>query len=129
MKLLDFKGLFKKSVATVVSVENPYGDYCVIKMKPEPTLKWQAGEHGIFKLPNNNVQGKKWRAFSVASIPEEGLFKIATRTGEKISRFKRELIAMKKGDAVKITGLFGWFMIQDETSYWSWLQVGQVSRQ
>jgi ferredoxin-NADP reductase len=113
MKLSDFKGLFKKSMLTIESVRNTYGDYYEIKLKPEAGVSWSPGEHGIFRLPNNKVEGKKWRGFSVASVPEEGVMTIGTRTGKEISSFKKELISMKKGDQVSIRGPFGWFRIQD----------------
>jgi ferredoxin-NADP reductase len=113
MKISDFKGLFKKSVLTIESVINTHGDHYEIKLKPEFGVLWNPGEHGIFKLPNNKVEGKKWRAFSVASVPEEGVMIIGTRTGKEISSFKKELISMQKGDQVGLRGPFGWFKIQD----------------
>lgn len=42
--------------------------------------------------------------------------RIGTRTGKDISSFKKELISMKKGDQVSITGPFGWFKIQDNST-------------
>jgi ferredoxin-NADP reductase len=116
MKLSDFKGIRNKSVATVASVSNPYGDYHTIQLKPAENTKWRPGEHGIFKLPGKRVEGKKWRAFSVASIPEEGVMMIGTRTGQMPSSFKQALIRLKKGDKVSVRGPFGWFTLQDETS-------------
>lgn len=116
MKLSDFKGLFKKATLTIESVENPYGDYYEVKMKAEPGLSWTPGEHGIFKLPGRKIDGKKWRAFSVASVPEEGVMTIGTRSGKEISSFKKEMISMKKGDKVAVTGPFGWFKVQDSMS-------------
>lgn len=116
MKLADFKGLFKKSIATVVSIDNPYGDYYIIKLQPESSLKWQAGEHGIFWLPDRKVVGKKWRAFSVASIKEEEHLTLGTRTGQEISSYKTELLNMDKGERVKLRGPFGWFKIRDQFS-------------
>jgi ferredoxin-NADP reductase len=85
-------------------------------MKPEAGFSWEAGEHGIFKLSNRKVKGKKWRVFSVASVPKEGVMTIGTRTGKDIFSFKKELISMKEGDKVSIRGPFGWFKIQDSTS-------------
>ena len=113
MKLSDFKGLFKKSMLTIESVNNTYGDYYEIRLKPEAGVSWKPGEHGIFKLPNNKVEDKKWRGFSVASILAEGVVILGTRTGKEISSFKKELISMKKGEQVAIIGPFGWFKIQD----------------
>lgn len=116
MKLSDFKGLFKKSITIVESVENTFEDYYVIKLIAKPGFAWSPGEHGIFTLPGKVIDGRKWRAFSVASIPEEGFVLLGTRTGIKISSFKKELIALKKGDKVAMRGPFGWFKLQDNTS-------------
>ncbi len=116
MKLADFKGLFKKSTATFESVENPYGDYYIVKLKAQPELVWEAGEHGIFTLPERKVEGKKWRAFSVASISEEGYMMIGTRTGKSVSSFKKQLISMKKGEKVSVRGPFGWFKLMDDVT-------------
>lgn len=35
------KGFSKRSVATVISIENPYDDYYVIALKPESKFKWR----------------------------------------------------------------------------------------
>ena len=115
MKLSDFKGLFKKSIVEVDSVENPFGDYYTVKMKPVGD-GWIPGEHGIFSLPGKQIEGKKWRAFSVASVPSEGYFMIGTRTGKEPSSFKKQLIGMKKGDKVQVRGPFGWFKVQDSST-------------
>lgn len=116
MKISDFKGLFKKSNLTIVSVENKYGDYYQVEMKPAAGVTWCPGDHGVFRLPNRPVEGKKWRAFSVASVPEEGLMILGTRTGKEISSFKKHLISMKVGEQVSVRGPFGWFKVQDSTS-------------
>jgi len=117
MKLSDLKGLLKKSELEVESVENPFGDYYILKLKNNEGMTWRAGEHGIFTLPNNSVEGKKWRAFSVASIPEEGVMMIGTRIGEKISSYKKNLTSLKKNDKVSVRGPFGWFYLQDDTTH------------
>lgn len=116
MKLRDFKGLFNKSKITVESINNPYADYYIIDFKPGSINDWTPGEHGIFSMANQRIEGRKWRAFSLASIPEEGTIKIATRTGDNISSFKEHLISLKKGDRITMRGPFGWFKIQDETT-------------
>lgn len=116
MKLSDFKGIFKKSIARVESVRNVYGDYYEIKLIPENNISWQAGEHGIFRLMDRNVKGKSFRAFSLASTSDEKIIILGTRTGKEISSFKSELISMQKGERILINGPFGWFKIQDDIS-------------
>lgn len=113
MKISDFKGVFKRSYAYVESIENPYDDYYIIKLRPENNLGWQPGEHAIFTLPDNKVEGKKWRAFSIASISAEKHITLGIRTGNKISSFKSQLIKMKIGERVQVRGPFGWFRVRD----------------
>jgi ferredoxin-NADP reductase len=116
MKISDLKGLLKKSEAIVESVENPFDDYYVVRMNTAKGISWRPGEHGIFTFPDFKIDGKKWRAFSVASIPAEGFLMIGTRTGESISGFKKQLIGLKKGDKIGLRGPFGWFVLKDRTS-------------
>jgi len=116
MKFSHFKGIFKKTSLTVDSVKNPFGDYYVARLLPKDKLTWKAGEHGVFSLPGHNVEGKKTRVFSLASIPEEGYLTIGTRIGKKASGFKEKLIGLKKGDEMNSRGPFGWFLLRDETS-------------
>lgn len=117
MKLSDFKGLFKKSYMEVISVENPHSDYYLVKLKPSKDLKWEAGEHASFSLPNRKVEDKKWRAFSIASVDSEGYVLLGTRTGKEVSSFKKNLIDMKAGEKVGVRGPFGWFKIADKKSH------------
>lgn len=116
MKLSDFKGIFKTADLTIDSVENVFDDYYVLDLRLNDGMTWSAGEHGLFTLPYHDVEGRKMRPFSVASIPEEGVIKIGFRTGEEISSFKNNIINFKQGDKVRIRGPFGWFKIQDEKS-------------
>lgn len=116
MKLSDFKGLFKTSIGSIESIENPYEDYYTIKINVSHNTRWEAGEHAIFSLPNADFKDKKWRAFSVASTFEEGYILIGTRTGQNISPYKKFLINMKKGDEISIRGPFGWFKLVNNNS-------------
>lgn len=113
MKSADLKRVFYKSKAKFISAENIAADYWIIKLKPIEGLFWKPGEHGIFTIPNKNVRGRKWRVFSVASIPEEGHILIGTRTGKDVSSFKKVLTSLKTGDEVNVRGPFGWFVLQD----------------
>lgn len=116
MKISDFKGLLKKSEVIVESVSNPFDDYYVVMMNVAEGMSWRPGEHGVFTLPDFKIDGKKWRAFSIASIPEEKFLIIGTRSGENISEFKKQLIALKKGDKIGLRGPFGWFVLKDRKS-------------
>lgn len=113
MKLSDLMGVFNKSKAKFISAENIAADFWVIKLKPADGLTWRPGEHGVFTIPGKDVKGRKWRAFSVASIPEEGHILLGTRTGNDVSSFKKVLTSLKAGDLINVHGPFGWFVMQD----------------
>lgn len=115
-KMKYLKGALKKTEAEIESIENPFGDYYVIKLKPQAELTWKPGEHGIFKLVDKNIKGKDYRIFSVASTPEEGSILLGTRISSEPSSYKKELISMKQGEKIKVTGPFGWFLVKDDVS-------------
>ncbi len=116
MKLGNYRGIFRKSQLGFVKSENPHDDYYVFDFSFPEKLNWEAGEHGIFSIPEKKIEGKKWRAFSVASIPNEGILKIATRIGDSPSSFKEALMGVKHGENIAVRGPFGWFLLQDEIS-------------
>lgn len=116
MKLSDLKGIFHRSHLTMISTENVFKDYWKIKLKPEADTTWSPGDHGIFTLPGRKIKGRSWRAFSVASTPQEGYILIGTHTGKEISGFKKALTTMEPGGRVNVIGPVGWFKVQDETS-------------
>lgn len=116
MDFKDVKGMVKQRELPIESIENPYGDYYIVKIKNDAGLTWVPGEHGIYTLPNKSIEGRKYRLFSVASIPEEGFLLIGTRTGKDISSFKKNLVNMQPGEKITIRGPFGWMKVKDETS-------------
>lgn len=110
------KGMTQKTEATVVSVENPHGDYHTITLKSSEGFSWNAGEHVMLRLPNHEVIRGEYRIFSIASISQEGILLFGTRTGKEISAFKKVLLSLNSGDTVSVQGAFGWFRIRDEHS-------------
>lgn len=114
MKISDFKGIFKKSEITLVNKENIALDYWQFDFKIDKGYEWEAGEHGAFIIKKPKIKGKKFRAFSIASIPEEGFLRIITRTGSKTSNYKQALINFQSGDKMVLIGPFGWFKLPSQ---------------
>lgn len=79
-------------------------------------LRWEAGQHGLFTLPRKKVHGQRWRAFSIASVPEEGCVRIATKIPETPSSFKQVLRSFVPGDTITLYGPYGWLRLQDTTT-------------
>jgi len=76
-------------------------------------LHWKAGQHGVFRIPDKNVSGKKWRAFSVASAPSEKEIRITTIINNSPSSFKAVLESLVFGNTVVMSGPFGEFNVKN----------------
>jgi ferredoxin-NADP reductase len=79
-------------------------------------VAWLPGQHGIFILPRKGIVGRRWRAFSVSSIPEEGILQIATKMHSMASSFKQALALLKPGEHITIRGPYGWLYFKDDVS-------------
>lgn len=82
--------------------------YSFLFTHPQPFC-WKAGQHGIFLFKNKKIEGKTWRAFSIASSADEGVIRISTIIKENPSDFKKHLKILKKGDTIIMHGPFGEF--------------------
>lgn len=78
---------------------------------------WKAGQHGIFYFPHTNVQGKWWRAFSIASSSDENVIRISTIIKENPSDFKKHLLELTAGDEFVMHGPFGEFHTNSNVSH------------
>ncbi len=115
MKLSDIKGVFNTHALRVKSAEQLAEGFIKVELE-SGGLEWLPGEHGIFTLPGKTFAGRKWRAFSIASVPDEGVVRIGTRAGNPLSGFKQTLAQMKPGDTVTLRGPFGWYKLPDDSS-------------
>ena len=84
--------------------------------KPTKPLVWKAGQHGIFYFPQTKIEGKWWRAFSIASSSHEGVVRISTIVKETPSDFKKHLRELAIGDTILMHGPFGEFYTTDRIS-------------
>lgn len=111
MKCVD---LIKTSKGIITEVKHHGGDYWTVKIQPEEKLNWNAGEHAVFTLSEAKFKAKRWRPFSLASIPEEGYILLGFRTGPTPSPYKKYVIEKGAGKKVKIKGPYGIFKLKDD---------------
>lgn len=116
MKLFKLSDILKVQNLSLKAIENPIGDYYVVKFNSPANLSWTPGEHGIFTLIGKKFKGRKWRIFSIANTPGDNEIVIVTRTGKDISNYKNSLINMQVGDIIKMNGPFGNFKLLDNSS-------------
>jgi ferredoxin-NADP reductase len=77
-------------------------------------LSWKAGQHGVFSIPNKEIEGKDFRAFSFASTKKENHIMIGTRSIGEMSNFKKVFFSMKKGEKVQVKGPLGRFVLKED---------------
>ena len=102
------------SKGIITEVKHHGGDYYSVKIQPEQKLDWNAGEHAVFTLSEAKFKAKRWRPFSVASLPQEGHILLGFRTGPVPSPYKKYVIEKGVGKKVKIKGPFGAFRLKDD---------------
>jgi ferredoxin-NADP reductase len=111
-----FSVLFRKTLILKEIIQESDTIYSFVFSMEKP-FSWKAGQHGIFYFPKTKVVGKWWRAFSVASVPSEGVMRIATVIKEDPSDFKRNLLLLRPGDKLNMHGPFGEFHTNPATKH------------
>lgn len=104
---LDYLGFLQKRTLILKEMVHECGDIYSFIFSIEKPFSWNAGQHGVFYFPDTNIDGKWWRAFSIASIPEEHEVCIATIIHESPSAFKTNLRALQVGNKIILRGPFG----------------------
>ena len=110
------KGIGNKSQARLLSIDNPWGDYYVLKLEPAQGFSWEPGQHLMLSIADNKDLKREFRMLSIASIEEERVLLFATRTGQKASDFKEALLSLEPGSILNLRGGFGWFRVRDDSS-------------
>jgi ferredoxin-NADP reductase len=116
MKLRDFKYYFKKHQIQVQNVIVVGTDFRLIEFKIPKGLEWYAGQHGLFSF-GVRLQGEKNEyPYSISSIMDEGVLRIAVKLYPPLNQFKNRLLALKQGDTMVLRGPIGPFRVQDTYS-------------
>lgn len=85
--------------------------------KTEEAVWWEPGQFMFYKLPHADMDDRgdeRW--FTISSAPSEGRIVISTRIdNERVSSFKRALLAMSPGDQIEAEGPEGDFVVLNES--------------
>lgn len=104
--------LFKKSKLTLIEKKEEQGDVVTFYFKGDEKTSWIPGQHGIFSQDHVKIK-KSTRAFSIASVENEGHVMISMKVPPNPSEFKQVFLALKPGDTVTMRGPIGDFTIKD----------------
>ena len=104
---LDYSHILKITSLTLLEkIDEGNNVYSFIFTAPK-LPNWQAGQHAIFTFPNHKIEGKSWRAFSIASAPHESVIRISTIISDTPSDFKMKLQQLQIGENIRMFGPFG----------------------
>lgn len=112
---IDYSGMFNKRTLVLQEIIRESENIYSFIFKPAVPCTWKAGQHGVFYFPHTKIKAKTWRAFSIASSPEESVIRISTIITENPSDFKKQLLLLEQGDTLMMNGPFGEFHMSKKT--------------
>ena len=89
-------------------------DYYIFDFVVPDGISFKEGQYGVFMHIDKEIDGRKMRAFSIASSNNEDTFKVATKIIEEPSDFKAKMRALSAGDKMSFTGPMGSFTLEKE---------------
>ena len=113
----DYFGVLQKRTLLFQEIIRESDTIYSFIFKMEKPFSWKAGQHGIFYFPNTKIDGKKWRAFSIASSAEESVIKVSTVIKQNPSDFKKHFLELERGDSILMRGPFGEFHTTSKTKH------------
>lgn len=111
---ISYGKIYRVTNLTLKEKVHEMGDIYSFIFTAEHLPHWRAGQHAIFTIPDKPVEGKAWRAFSVASAPHENEIRIGTIVSAEPSSFKQHLSSLEPGDKVRMFGPFGELYVQNK---------------
>ncbi len=112
MKLIeDFLPVLRANKLAFLKSHQESGEVISFEFEKHAKITWKAGQHGLFMFPRIHIKGLPFRAFSIASSPQEKVLRISTRIQSNPSDFKKCLLKLGRGDTMRIRGPFGPFYL------------------
>jgi ferredoxin-NADP reductase len=110
---IDYYRILKKHTLIFREcIDEGNGSFSFI-FSPQAPVMWKAGQHGVFFLPEKNVSGKTWRAFSIASSAVENQITIGTTIPPTPSDFKQKMLDLNPGETIDMHGPIGEFHLDN----------------
>lgn len=104
-----------ETIASIISTKQMFEGYYQVKLKCPEGFTWTPGQFAKFIINDEKLGDGNWRIFSIASVENEGVITIGTKSlPGKESDFKKTLFAMKEGDKVTMNGPMGEFTYKND---------------
>ena len=104
----------KRHVIELVNKSIVGEDYYIFDFKIPEGIVFKEGQYGVFMHVDKEIDGRKYRAFSIASSRDENVFKIATKIVFNPSDFKVKMRDLQIGDTMTYDGPMGSFILEEE---------------
>ena len=89
-------------------------DYYIFDFSVPKGISFKEGQYGVFLHIDKDIEGRKMRAFSIASSNTEDVFKVATKIIKEPSDFKVKMRELSIGDKMSFTGPMGSFTLEKD---------------
>lgn len=103
----------KRYVLELVEKTITGDEYFAFDFKTEEVIPFKEGQYGVLMHVDKEIEGRKVRAFSIASSRQEKLLKISTKIIENPSDFKVKMRDLDIGDTMTFDGPMGSFTLED----------------
>ena len=87
-------------------------DYYIFDFLAPSGIKFIEGQYGVFMHIDKDIEGRKVRAFSIASSVNENVFKVGTKIPENPSDFKVKMRDLEIGETMMFNGPMGNFTLE-----------------
>ena len=109
--LKDTLAVFKKRDLALLESRKEAEDVYTFLFEKDDDLVWKAGQHGLFTIAHKKIKNGT-RPFTIASSPDENNVRVTTRISGNPSDFKKAMLELEKGMAIRMSGPAGSFHLE-----------------
>ena len=111
MKLANQMQKFKIKLRKTTKVD---GDYYIFDFEKPEDMIFKEGQYGVFYHIDKDVEGRKMRAFSIASCFDENCILTAMKITDDPSDFKKKMLDLEEGSEMLFVGPTGKFTLEED---------------
>ncbi|MFD1779071.1 FAD-dependent oxidoreductase [Fredinandcohnia salidurans] len=109
----DMIAVFKKRQLVFIESYKESDDVYTFVFEKEKNLTWKAGQHGLFSITHKKVKNPT-KPFTIAAAPSENVLKLTMKINDNPSDFKKEMLELKQGMTIGMSGPLGSFNVNDD---------------
>lgn len=99
-------------VITFLERKNLDQDYYQFDFVKPEGFEFEEGQFGVFGFNDREIEGRRLRAFSIASTNDEAFIRLGTKIVAEPSDFKKNMMSLKPGDVMTMNAPKGEFVFE-----------------